>query len=282
MSKITPFVWCESNAAELAEFYLSIFPDSKQTEQNPIVTTIEIRGQTLGFINGGVYAKPNPSISFSLRIKDKDLCDTLRNKLSDGGIALMPYDKYERSPAYGRCNDKYGVSRQVMRDDRAETTTHAMVPSLMFVGKNNGKTKEAMDYYCEIFPDSGIDFTRPYGENEMGENPEHLNHAEFKLAGQQFIAMDSGLEHKFQFDDGVSLLVMCDGQEEVDYYREKLTAGGGNEVQCGRCKDKYGVSRQVNPVQLQEALFHSDKTTADYAMQAMLKMKKMVIADLKK
>jgi predicted 3-demethylubiquinone-9 3-methyltransferase (glyoxalase superfamily) len=282
MSKITPFVWCESNAAELADFYLSIFPDSKQTEQNPIVTTIEIRGQTMGFINGGVHAKPNPSISFSLWIKEKDLCDTIRSKLSDGGQVMMDYQAYERSPAYGRCNDKFGVSRQVMRDNRAETTTHAMIPSLMFVGENNGKTKEAMDFYCTIFPDSGIDFTRPYGENEAGENPEHLNHAEFKLAGQQFIAMDSGMEHAFQFDDGVSLLVECDGQEEVDYYREKLTADGGSEVQCGRCKDKYGVSRQVNPVQLQQAVFHSDKTTADYAMQAMLKMKKIVIADLKK
>jgi predicted 3-demethylubiquinone-9 3-methyltransferase (glyoxalase superfamily) len=218
MSKITPFVRCESNAAELAAYYLSIFPESKLCDQNAIVTTIEIFGQTLGFINGGVHAKPNPSISFSLRIKDKELCAMLRNKLSDGGIALMPYDGYERSPAYGRCNDKYGVSRQVMRDNREETKNNAMIPSMMFIGANNGKTKEAMDYYCSLFPKSSIDFTRPYGENEMGENPENLNHAEFKLSGQQFIAMDSGGEHKFQFDEGVSLSISCDGQEEVDHF----------------------------------------------------------------
>lgn len=218
MSKITPFIRCESNAAELAEYYLSIFTESKLCDQNPIVTTIEIYGQTMGFINGGPHTKPNPSISFSLWIKDKALCDTLRSKLSDGGMALMPYDTYERSPAYGRCNDKYGVSRQVMLDDRAETTTNAMIPSMMFIGANNGKTKEAMDYYCSIFPNSAVDFTRPYGENAMGENPENLNHAEFKLSGQQFIAMDSGMEHKFQFDDGVSLSISCDGQEEVDHF----------------------------------------------------------------
>lgn len=198
-------------------------------------------------------------------------------------MALMPYDAYERSPAYGRCTDKYGVSRQVMLDDRAETTTNAMIPSMMFIGANNGKTKEAMDYYCSIFPQSGVDFTRPYGENAMGENPENLNHAEFKLSGQQFIAMDSGMEHKFQFDDGVSLMVTCDRQEEVDYYREKFTADGGSEVQCGWCKDKYGVSRQIVPVQSQQAIFHAEsKDAGDYAMQAMMKMKKIVIKDLYK
>lgn len=281
MSKITPFIRCESNAAELADYYLSIFPDSILCEQNPVVTTIDIREQTLGFINGGPHAKPNPSISFSLRIKDKELCDTLRNKLSDGGSVLMPYDAYVRSPAYGRCNDKYGVSRQVMYDNRDNGKAHAMIPSLMFIGANNGKTKEAMDYYCSVFPQSGIDFTRPYGENTMGENPENLNHAEFKLGGQQFIAMDSGMDHKFQFDDGVSLLIACDGQEEVDYYRDKIVGQWGEEVQCGRCKDKYGVSRQVAPVQCQQAIFHAETPEAgQYAMQAMMQMKKIIIADL--
>ena len=281
MSKITPFIRCESNAAELAAYYLSIFPESTLCDQHAIVTTIEIFGQTLGFINGGVHAKPNPSISFSLWIKDKALCDALRNKLSDDGQVMMEYQAYERSPAYGRCNDKYGVSRQVMLDDRAETTTNAMIPSMMFIGANNGKTKEAMDYYCSLFPSSAIDFTRPYGENAMGENPEHLNHAEFKLSGQQFIAMDSGMNHAFQFDDGVSLSISCDGQEEVDHYRNHFVQDGGAESQCGRCKDKYGVSRQVVPVQVLEAMFKNpDQAKADYAMQAMMKMKKIVIEEL--
>jgi predicted 3-demethylubiquinone-9 3-methyltransferase (glyoxalase superfamily) len=194
---------------------------------------------------------------------------------------MMDYAAYERSPAYGRCNDKYGVSWQVMRDNREDGKPHAMVPSLMYNGTNNGKTKEAMEYYTSLFPNSGIDFTRPYGENAMGENPEHLNHAEFKLDGQQFIAMDSGLDHKFGFDDGVSLSISCDGQEEVDHFRNHFVNDGGGESQCGRCKDKYGVSRQVVPVQIQKAIFHADtKEAGDYAMQAMMKMKKIVIEDL--
>lgn len=196
---------------------------------------------------------------------------------------MMEYAAYERSPAYGRCNDKYGVSRQVMFDNRENTTEHALVPSLMFTGTNNGKTKEAMEYYTSLFPKSGVDFTRAYGENTMGENPEHLNHAEFKLSSQQFIAMDSGLDHKFGFDDGVSLSISCDDQEEVDHYRNHFVNDGWSESQCGRCKDKYGVSRQVVPVQLQQAIFHAgSKEAGDYAMQAMMKMKKIVIEDLHK
>jgi predicted 3-demethylubiquinone-9 3-methyltransferase (glyoxalase superfamily) len=189
--KITPFIRCEANAAEVADFYLNIFPDSKLCDQNPIVSTIEIFGSTMGFINGGVYAKPNPSISFSLWIKDKNLCDELWAKLSEGGKVMMEYQAYDRSPAYGRCNDKFGVSRQVMYDNRETSTQHMFVPSLLFTQNMVGKAQEAMDYYCSLFPHSNVDFTRPYGENAMGENPVHLAHAEFKLAGQQFIAQES-------------------------------------------------------------------------------------------
>ena len=97
-----------------------------------------------------------------------------------------------------------------------------MIPTLMFVGNNTGKATEAMKLYTSLFPGSKIDFTRPYGTNQMGEDPEHLSHAEFKLCGQQFIAMDSAQKHAFQFDDGVSLMIACDGQAEVDYYREHI------------------------------------------------------------
>lgn len=193
---------------------------------------------------------------------------------------MMDYQSYERSPAYGRCNDKYGVSRQVMYDNREETSEHALIPSIMFIGANNGKTMEAMQYYSSFFPGSKIDFTWEYGENTMGENPANLNHAEFKLCGQQFIAMDSGMDHKFSLDDGVSLMISCDGQEEVDFYWNHFVDDGGATSQCGRCKDKYGVSRQVVPVQLQQALSNPDPIKAQQSMQNMLKMKKIVIADL--
>ncbi len=282
MSKITPFIRCTDGAQPQAEHYCSIFPDAKITNNNPIVTTFEIYGHTLATINGGEHpgAILNPSVSFSLWIKDKDETTRIRDLLSDGGSVMMPFDSYERSPGYGWCNDKFWVSRQVMFDNRDNTSTHALVPSLMYTGTNNGKTAEAMQFYTSIFPDSKIDFTRPYGDNQMGEDPTHLNHAEFKLFGQQFIAMDSGMDHKFQFNDGISLSVSCTDQAEVDKYRNALVADWGQESQCGRCKDKYGVSRQIVPLPLPDALFQEDKDKANYAMQAMMKMKKIIVADL--
>jgi predicted 3-demethylubiquinone-9 3-methyltransferase (glyoxalase superfamily) len=93
--------------------------------------------------------------------------------------------------------------------------------------------------------------------------------------------MDSGMNHAFKFDDGVSLSIACDGQEEVDHYRNHFVNDGGAESQCGRCKDKYGVSRQVVPKQVLEAIFKSSsKEAGDYAMQQMMQMKKIIIADL--
>jgi predicted 3-demethylubiquinone-9 3-methyltransferase (glyoxalase superfamily) len=193
---------------------------------------------------------------------------------------MMAFDTYPWSSAYGRCHDKHGVSRQVMYDNAPEHTADLLIPSLMFTGANNGKAQEAMNLYTSIFPASTIESSRPYGENTMGEVPTHLNHAEFLLIHQRFIAMDSGLPHAFQFNDGISLSVSCTDQKEVDLYRGALIADGGREVQCGRCKDRYGVSRQIVPIQLPEALFQADQEKSTYAMQAMMQMKKIVIADL--
>lgn len=280
--KITPMIRCTADGEAQVQHYCTIFPDAKITKSNPVVISFEIYGQSLATINGGENpeGKVNPSISFSLWITDKDETKRIWDLLSDGGSEMMPFADYPRSKGYGRCNDKFGVSRQVMYDDRPESKTNALIPSLMYIGANNGKAAEAMALYTSLFPASKIDNTRPYGENEMGENPTHLNHAEFKLVNQQFIAMDSGMDHKFQFNDGVSLSVSCADQAEVDKYRNALITDGGREVQCGRCKDKYGVSRQIVPVQLPEALFNADPVTSKYAMDAMMQMKKIVIADL--
>lgn len=79
---------------------------------------------------------------------------------------MMPFQAYERSPAYGWCNDKFGVSRQVMYDNRKETTLSQLIPSFLFVQDNNGKAQAAMDYYTSIFPNSQIENSRPYTGDE--------------------------------------------------------------------------------------------------------------------
>ncbi len=279
--KITPFIRCVDKAKEQVDYYMSIFPESKIIKSNPIVTEFEIFWQSLATIQGGENdnATLNPSISFSLWIKDKELTKTIRDKLADGGTVMMAFDEYMRSPAYGRCNDKYGVSRQVMYDNREETNQHALVPSLLFVGANTGKAQEAMDLYTSILPASKIDFVRKYEEGE-GETVGNIAHGEFKLTNQQFIIADSWLDHKFAFNDGISLAVSCADQAEVDTYRNALVANGGQEIQCGWCKDKYGVSRQIVPVQLEALISDPDLEKSGRATQAMLQMKKLDIQKL--
>ena len=134
--KITPFIRCTDNAQELVDYYISAFPDAKITKQNPVVISFEIFGQSLATLNGGPHESPNPSISFSLQITDEDLTKQIREKLSQVGKVLMPFDAYPRSKAYGRCSDKYGVSRQVMYDDCKDHEKHQLIPSLMFTGAN--------------------------------------------------------------------------------------------------------------------------------------------------
>jgi len=222
MQKITPFLRYDQQAREAAEFYVSVFPDSKITAQNGIVTSFNLMGLEMAGMSAGPYFKPNPSISFSAWIVDKDLTKQIWDKISDGGEILMAFDTYDRSEGYGRCNDKYGVSRQIMYDTRPDRKSE-IVPSLMYTQTMFGKAEEAMDFYASIFPDSKIDFVWRY---PAGPEEGKIAHAEFTLAGQQFIGMESSGEHKFTFTEGVSLVVNCKGQEEVDRYRNALLADG--------------------------------------------------------
>jgi predicted 3-demethylubiquinone-9 3-methyltransferase (glyoxalase superfamily) len=133
---------------------------------------------------------------------------------------------------------------------------------------------EAVKFYANIFKDSKIDHIMTMPESEQ------LLHAGFSLNGQEFMAMDGGDYEGFKFSEGMSLFVSCADQEEVDYYWQALTAGGGEAGQCGWLKDKFGVSWQVIPLKLGELMGDPDPEKSARVMQAMLKMKKIIVSDL--
>jgi predicted 3-demethylubiquinone-9 3-methyltransferase (glyoxalase superfamily) len=108
-----------------------------------------------------------------------------------------------------------------------------------------------------------------------------LKYAHFLVENQAFILMDSGVEMPFSFNEAVSFVVNCTTQKEVDYYWNALISGGGSESRCGWLKDKFGVSWQIIPKALMDLMGDKDPVKAQYAMQAMLKMTKIVIKDLK-
>ena len=136
--------------------------------------------------------------------------------------------------------------------------------------------KKAVDFYTSVFKDSSVDHAM------VMPGTDQLLHAGFSLNGQEFMAMDVGDHDNFSFTDGISLFVGCDNQEEVDYYWNALIADGGEEGQCGWLKDQFGVSWQVIPMQLGQLMSDPDPEKSGRVMQAMLQMKKIIVADLEK
>ena len=136
----------------------------------------------------------------------------------------------------------------------------------------DSNAEEAVDFYLSVFKNSRRLDRVPNTDEKLGPKGKPLTIA-FELDGQKFTALNGGPMYKFT--EAVSFFVRCDSQQEVDYYWEKLTAGG-TEIQCGWLKDKFGLCWQVVPAKLGE-LIKNPK-----AMQAMLKMKKLDIAELER
>lgn len=152
-----------------------------------------------------------------------------------------------------------------------------IVPCLWF--DNQGE--EAAKFYASIFKNAKIKGEDYYGESgaEVSGMPKgQVMTVDFELEGQSFLALNGG--PAFKFNEAVSFIINCDDQAEVDYFWEKLTADGGQEVQCGWLKDKFGLSWQVVPTILNKLAGDPDKEKGERVMKAMLQMKKIVIADL--
>jgi predicted 3-demethylubiquinone-9 3-methyltransferase (glyoxalase superfamily) len=146
------------------------------------------------------------------------------------------------------------------------------------------EAEEAARFYCGIFPNSRITAITRYGTagHEIHHRPAgSVMTVAFELDGQPFTALNGG--PVFTFNEAVSLQVFCETQEEIDYYWEKLTAGGDPKAQqCGWLKDRYGLSWQVVPTGMEEVLKDEKSAGAQRAMEAMLRMKKPDLAELRR
>jgi predicted 3-demethylubiquinone-9 3-methyltransferase (glyoxalase superfamily) len=141
----------------------------------------------------------------------------------------------------------------------------------------DNNAEEAANFYVSVFKNSRItDITR-YTNAGPGPKGSVMTIA-FELDGQPFTALNGGPQ--FKFTEAISLVVHCDSQEEVDYFWSKLTADGGQEVQCGWLKDKYGLSWQIVPEQLMTLLKQSDEAKGKRVIQALMQMKKLDIKKL--
>lgn len=148
----------------------------------------------------------------------------------------------------------------------------------------DNQAEEAARYYCSIFKDSRITEISHYteaGQETHGQPAGRVLVVGFELNGQPFTAMNGG--PLFKFNEAISLQVPCDTQEEIDYYWDKLCNGGDPAAQvCGWLKDKYGLSWQVFPHEVQQMLLDPDREKAGRAMAALMTMRKMDLAALRK
>lgn len=285
MSKITPCLWFDTEAREAAAFYVSIFPDSEVLESvrhpgtgDEVTVSFRCAGRDFVGLNGGPEFRFTPAVSFFVdRLTSKEV-DVLFHRLAIDGEVLMPPADYGFSRRFAWLNDRFGLSWQLSADFNPEHAGPRIAPCFMFVGEQHGKAEAAMQHYAWVFDDSTVEEIDRYGEGEA-EPEGTLRRGSFALAGGHFLAMDSGLQHDFAFNEAVSLMVRCEDQEEVDTLWRRLSEGG-EKGQSGWLKDRYGVFWQVVPEILLERLRDEDQERAGRVWDAMLGMKKIEVAGL--
>ena len=295
-NKIAPHLWFDKEAKEAAEFYCSLFPASKIKNSTTIhntpsgdcdIVSFNLWGQPFMAISAGPFFRFNPSVSFMVNFdpsKDgaaEQHLNSVWEKLSEGGSALMPLDEYPFSKRYGWVKDKYGLSWQLMLSNPDGEQRPFIVPSLLFTENVWGKAEEASEFYISVFKNAKRGGIHKYPAGMEPDKEGTVMFTDFMIENQWFAAMDSAREHGYAFNEAVSFMILCDTQDEIDYYWEKLSAFPESE-QCGWCKDKYGLSWQVSPTVMNEMLTKGTREQVDRLTQAFLKMKKFNIEGLKR
>jgi len=159
---------------------------------------------------------------------------------------------------------------------RTQPVTQKITTFLWF----DNNAEEAVKFYVSLFKNSQILKTTKYGDSGAGPKGKVMT-VDFELDGQRFVALNGG--PTFKFTEAISLVVNCESQKEIDYFWEKLSEDGGQQVECGWVKDKYGLSWQVVPAILWDELFSDgDQAKIDRVMKAVMTMKKLDVEALKK
>lgn len=288
---ISPCLWFDTQAEEVVEFYTSLFPNSliknilrygkegKEIQKKPegSVLTIDFTLDEVPFValNGTPAFQHNESISLFVYCETDERINFLYEKFSESGSVNMPLDKYDWSSKYAWVKDKFGVSWQL--DISKSNSSQKIVPSLLFVNNKFNLIKNAANFYTSIFPDSKILIEQVLENINEIENGTLL-FAQLSLNGYLINLMSGGkIKHNFDFNESISFIVNCNSQEEIDYYWSKLTEGG-EEIECGWLKEKFGIFWQIVPEILNELLVDSQKS--DKVMREIFKMKKLELKKL--
>lgn len=287
MQGIVPHLWFDTDARQAAEFYAGVFPSSEVTSVVTIPGTpagdtthvsFALFGQPFQAISPGPPSRFTPAVSFSVSCASADEVDRYWNALRVDGSVLMELGSYPFSPRYGWTTDRYGLSWQIMLADD-DALRQRITPSLLFTREVCGRAHQAIDTYTSVFPNSDVEVVVAYGPDAEADTAGDVMYASFRLAGQRFAAMDSAHDHRFGFNEAVSLLVRCEDQQELDRYTDALSAVPEAE-QCGWVKDAFGVSWQLAPVELDTMMADGSPEQVARVTQAFLPMRRIDLAEL--
>ena len=292
--KIVPHLWFDGTAEAAAEVYAGLVPGSGiiavsrfgkagvdihgQPEGRVMTVDFHLGGHRLTALNGGPHFRPTPAVSFFVVFEERAALERAWTALSTGGRVLMPIDSHQWAERYGWLDDRFGVSWQFALGRRADIGGQTLAPSLLFTGARAGEAEAAIAHYGRVFP--GFRIEGVLRHDGSGPDPEGtLKHAQFYLAGQTFMAMDSAEAHGFGFSEANSFLVLCDDQAEIDHYWQALSAVPEAE-RCGWLKDRFGLSWQIVPSHLPALMGEPEK--AERVMAALLEMRKLDIETLER
>ncbi len=289
MQKIVPHLWYDREAVEAANWYVSLFEDSRILNVTKLYDTpsgdvdqldFQLAGLRFSAISAGPYFKLNPSITLMVACDTKEEVDRLYGALSDGGTELMPLGEYPFSKWYAWIEDKYGLGWQLMLAEGSREQ-QKIRPCLLFSDMVCGQAEEAAEYYATVFKDARKGFINRYGAGEAMDHRAKINYGELNIFETQLIVMDHGFGGDFTFNEAFSFMVLCDDQEEIDYYWDQLSHVPEAE-QCGWVKDQFGLSWQIVPAKMDEILFHGSTDEVRRVTKAFLQMKKFDLAALEK
>lgn len=289
MKRIVPHLWFDNQAMEAATFYTSLFERSgikgstiieDTPSGNAEIVSFTLAGLDFEAISAGPFFKFNPSINLIAKSRSKEEIKRLWEELTKEGSELMTLDEYPFCELYAWVEDRYGLTWQLMYD-KDLTEKHSIIPGMLFSNTACGLAEDAINFYLEVFNNSSLNFISKYDAGEAPDPRAKVNYSEFTLDGFEMVAMDNAMEADFDFNEAFSLIIKCKDQEEIDYYWDKLSANSEAE-QCGWIKDKFGVSWQVVPENMEEILFEGTTDEKQRVTQAFLQMKKFDIAELEK
>lgn len=283
-NKFAPCLWVDNQVEEMTELYTKVFENGKPLKTlyfledahgkigDILTQSVQLANQEFILLNGGPEFKATPSISYMVTCTSETQLQVLWQELSEGGKLLMNLAIYPGVGQFGWLEDRFGISWQFSLDQ--SSSSQKITPCFMFSGEQYGNASRAVAEWIEVF--------------QSGEILEHYSNedlttklAKFTLHQQEFMAMDSAVDHDFTFSLANSFYVYCENQKEIDRLWTAITSKG-TEMPCGWMGDRFGVAWQTVTRDMDTMLDRKNLTKALAVTQAVYGMMKIDSEELRK